>query len=93
MPPRARAPQTEEPPADWTPTQAVPEPVINRPYEKPQKYWRYGSDGTPSIVPERRRASYWYRTNRTGSAQQSLLLDEEADDLPLVNRLRDDVER
>src|SRR5262249_37365534 len=93
MPPRVRAPQVEEPPGDWTPTQAVPEPVINRAYEKPQKYWRYGKDGTPSIVPERRRASYWYRTNRTGSAQQSLLLDEEADDLPLVNRLRDDVER
>src|SRR5262245_45517648 len=93
MPPHRRPVQMEEPPADWTPSQAVPEPVINRPYEKPQKYWRYNKDGSPTVVPERRRASYWYQTKRTGSAQQTLFMEEEADDLPLVNRLRDDVER
>ena len=93
MPPRRRPPRTEEPPADWKPTQAVPEPVINRPYEKPEKHWRYSKDGVPSIVPGRRRATYWYKTRRTGSAQQELLAEEESDDLPLVNRLREDVER
>jgi len=93
LPPRRRPPQVEEPPADWTPTQAVPDPVINKPYEEPKQHWRYGKDGVPSIVAERRRASYWYKTNRTGAAQQDLLAEEESDDLPLVNRLREDVRR
>ena len=40
----------------------------------------------------RRPASYWYKTERTGSAQLTLLLaEEERDDLPLVNLLREDV--
>jgi hypothetical protein len=30
-----RPPQDLELPADWTPTQAVDEPVINKPYEEP----------------------------------------------------------
>src|SRR5690349_6857617 len=90
---RVRLPQTDEPPADWTPTQAVPDPILNRPFEKPQRYWRYSKDGTPIIITDRRPATYWYKTNRTGSAQQSLFSEEEADDLPLVNRLREDVER
>jgi len=94
VPPRRPPPPgTEEPPADWTPTQAVPDPVINKPYDEPKQHWRYGKDGVPSVVGERRRASYWYKTNRTGAAQQDLLADEESDDLPLVNRLRDDVKR
>jgi len=92
-PRRPPPPRIEEPPADWTPTQAVPDPVINKPYEEPERHWRYGKDGVPSIVAERRRASYWYKNNRTGAAQQDLLADEESDDLPLVNRLRDDVKR
>lgn len=94
MPPRRHPPpRPEEPPADWTPTQAVPEPVINRPYEEPQRHWRYGKEGIPSIVAERRPATYWFKTGRTGTAQQELLAEEEADDLPLVNRLRQDVRR
>ena len=37
MPPRRpQPPRIEEPPADWTPTQAVPDPVINKPYEEPK---------------------------------------------------------
>src|SRR5207302_1182601 len=43
--------------------------------------------------PGRRPASYWFKTERTGSAQMSLLAEEERDDLPLVNALRDDVRR
>ncbi len=95
MPPRRRPPplRTEEPPTDWTPTQAVPDPVINKPYEEPRRHWHYSKYGVPSIVGERRRASYWYKTGRTGAAQQDLLAEEESDDLPLVNRLRDDVKR
>lgn len=92
-PRRGAMPSREEPPQDWAPTQAVPDPVINKPYDEPHQHWRYGSDGVPSIVGERRRASYWYKTDRTGAAQQDLLADEESDDLPLVNRLREDVKR
>ena len=39
-------------------------------------------------------ASYWYKTERTGSAQLSSgLAEEERDDLPLVNALREDVRK
>ncbi len=41
----------------------------------------------------RRPASYWYKTRRTGLAQLALLVEEERDDLPLVNLLREDVKR
>jgi type III restriction enzyme len=47
-------------------------------------------------VLDRRSAGYWYKSDRTGSAivQQDLLFAEEMhDDLPLVNRLRDDLRR
>jgi type III restriction enzyme len=44
-------------------------------------------------MPGRRPASYWYKTQRTGSAQRELFAEEERDDLPLVNALRDDVRR
>jgi type III restriction enzyme len=86
-------PQTEAPPPDWAPTQAVPDPILNTPYDEPTRHWLYGKDGRPSENPGRRRASYFYKTKKTGSAQQSLLAEEESDDLPLVNRLRADVKR
>jgi type III restriction enzyme len=82
----------EEPPADWTPTQAVPAPIINNPYDEPRKHWVYVA-GVPTLNDGRRRATYWFKTKRTGSLQQELLAEEEADDLPLVNRLREDVKR
>src|SRR5690242_14665018 len=43
--------------------------------------------------PGRRPASYWYRTEKTGSAQARLFAEEERDDLPLVNLLREDIKR
>ena len=36
---------------------------------------------------------YWYKTERTGSAQMGLFAEEERDDLPFVNKLREDVRR
>jgi len=81
-----------EPPADWTPTQAVDEPVINNPYDEPGQHWIY-KDGVPLLMPGRRRASYWFKTKKTGSGQQELFAEEESDDLPLVNLLRRDVKR
>ena len=47
----------------------------------------------PVKEPGRRDAGYWFKTERAGSVQRSLLTEEEQDDLPLVNELRDDVRR
>lgn len=76
------------------PVQPVDRPIICDPYDEPQDHWIYDKDtGAASRAGHRRPASYWYKTERTGSAQMSLLAEEERDDLPLVNLLRDDVRR
>lgn len=76
------------------PVQPVEKPIICNPYEEPQDHWIYDKDtGAASRAGMRRPASYWYKTERTGSAQMSLLAEEERDDLPLVNLLREDVRR
>lgn len=83
---------SEQPPKDWKPTQAVPDPIINNPYEEPKQHWLY-RDGAPEQFGERRRAQYYFKEKRVGSAQQELFREENAEDLPLVNALRDDVRR
>ncbi len=76
------------------PIQPVADPILCSPYEEPDRHWLYNTrTGIPSKVQARREASYWYKSERTGSAQMSLLAEEERDDLPLVNALRDDVRR
>ncbi len=76
------------------PIQPVNKPILCSPYEEPTEHWVYDrATGEPSRVPGRRPASYWYKTQRTGSAQGELFAEEERDDLPLVNALRDDVRR
>ena len=76
------------------PIQPVDDPILCSPYEEPDQHWLYDTrTGVPSKNPGRRPASYWYKSERTGSAQMSLLAEEERDDLPLVNALRDDVRR
>ena len=89
-------PKAEVLPKDWQPTQAVPEPIINSPYYEPQKHWLY-KDGVPEIQEWRRPASYWFKVKRLGRQEQDLLSEiereENRDDLPLVNALRDDVRR
>ena len=87
-----RPPRTQEPPASWQPTQAVPEPILNSPYAKPGRHWIY-SGGVPDIANDRRPASYYYTSKKVGAGQQDLLAEEERDGLELVNRLRRDVER
>ncbi len=75
------------------PIQPVEQPILCNPYEEPNKHWIYDTlTGEASQFPERRRAGYWYKTVRTGS-QQLELFQEDWDDLPLVNALRDDVKR
>ena len=81
-------------PGDQIPVQPVEDPILCSPYAEPHVHWFYDtSTGIPSKTPGRRPASYWYKSERTGSAQMSLLAEEERDDLPLVNALRADVKR
>ena len=76
------------------PVQPVENPILCSPYAEPEQHWLYDrKTGIPTKTPGRRPASYWFKTERTGSAQMSLLAEEERDDLPLVNALRDDVRK
>ena len=76
------------------PIQPVDKPVICSPYEEPHDHWIYDTaTGAASRAGFRRPASYWYKTEKTGSSQQLLFAEEERDDLPLVNLLRQDVKR
>src|SRR5262245_54248000 len=76
------------------PIQAVENPILCPPYDEPADHWLYDTaTGQASRAGKRRPASYWYKTARTGSAQKELFAEEERDDLPLVNLLRDDVRR
>ena len=52
-----------------------------------------GVYGVPSKMDGRRPASYWFKEKRTGTAQADLFAEEQRDDLPLVNALREDVKR
>jgi type III restriction enzyme len=81
-------------PEESIPIQPVENPILCSPYKEPDQHWLYDTrTGIPSKMPRRRPASYWFKTERTGSAQMSLLAEEERDDLPLVNALREDVKR
>ncbi len=74
------------------PIRPVENPILCLPYDEPDQHWLYDTGtGLPQKMPHRREASYWYRTERTGSSQRQLLAEEERDDLPLVNALRADV--
>src|SRR5579885_2969160 len=78
------------------PVQPVERPILCSPYEEPRDHWIYDKEtGAASRAGTRRPASYWYKTERTGSAQLTLtgLAEEERDDLPLVNALREDVRK
>ncbi len=78
------------------PIQPVDKPILCSPYVEPDLHWVYDlATGIPTRTPGRRPASYWYKTERTGHAQQQLafMAEEDRDDLPLVNALRDDVRR
>ena len=81
-------------PEEQIAVQPVKDPILCSPYEEPELHWLYDTrTGIPSKNPGRRPASYWYKSERTGSTQLSLLAEEERDDLPLVNALRADVKR
>ena len=87
----ARAPPSEQ---QHIPVQPVDRPILCSPYDEPHHHWKYDTDtGAARPEPGRRPAAYWYKTERTGSAQMTLFAQEQQDDLPLVNLLREDVRR
>ena len=78
------------------PIQPVERPILCSPYEEPSAHWVYDTETGEAIQRAgRREAGYWYKTQRTGTEQLQMrfVQEEERDDLPLVNRLRDDVRR
>ena len=78
------------------PLQPVENPILCSPYTEPGEHWLYDMrTGVPAKTPGRRPAGYWFKSERAGSAQAqlSLIAEEERDDLPLVNALRNDVRR
>ena len=87
-----KKPQQQEAPPDWKPTQAVPDPILNGPYEEPKQHWLY-TNGIPQIAEGRREAGYYFTTKKVAAGQGDLLAEEQFDRLELVNRLRKDVAR
>ncbi len=91
----AKKPAATPIPDNWTPTQAVDNPILNRPYTEPASHWLYrrsGSSALPIKMGGRRPASYYFQTKKV-QAQESLYAEEERDELDLVNNLRKDVGR
>jgi hypothetical protein len=57
----------------YLPMQPVNKPILCNPYEEPTEHWVYDrATGEPSRMSPRRPASYWYKTQRTGSVQGEL---------------------
>lgn len=83
-----KIPRLIAPRQDVLPVEPVEQPILCNPYEEPRSHRVYDKERGWSVIGERRPASYWYKTERTGSAQLSLLAEEQRDDLPLVNELR-----
>lgn len=76
------------------PVQPVEEPILCGPYEEPKDHWVYDRNtGEAKHGYRRRPAGYWYKTEKVGSRQMRLFMEEERDDLVLVNLLREDVGR
>jgi type III restriction enzyme len=69
---------------------------LSSPYEEPDAHWVYDTaTGEAHEAPGRRKASYWYKSERvmTQQLQLGFVAEEESETLPLVNALREDVKR
>ena len=80
------------------PLQPVEKPVICSAYVEPDYFWFYDKEtGQATKTKGRRPAGYWYKTEQFGTKEQTLFSDldpeENFDDLPLINLLREDVRR
>ena len=87
---RATLPQGEQ-----MPMQPVDQPILCSPYEEPSDYWLYDPEtGEADPAPGRRPAGHWFRNETTSQTQQRRLFAEENwEELPYVNSLREDVKR
>lgn len=84
----------EAPQSQDIPIQPVERPILCNPYEEPTDHWKYDNvTGEPSHGGMRRPAGYWYKTEAATVATKRLFAEEQRDDLPLVNALREDVQR
>jgi len=91
--PRARSGSAAD---DQLPIQPVEKPILCGPYDEPTAHWVYEREtGEARKLEGRRRAGYWFKSNRVSGSQLALptLEEEQFDELPLVNRLREDVKR
>ena len=79
------------------PIQPVERPILCSPYVEPHEHWVYNTEnGAASRQPGRRPASYWFKTLRTNKRTTLTLpgmSEEQREDLPYVNALREDVRR
>jgi type III restriction enzyme len=79
--------------SDPTPVQPAANPLLCRSYDEPTEHWFHDKENPPKPIPGGRPASYFFKTERTGSTQRELFAEENREDLRLVNLLRDDVRR
>ena len=86
---------TTLPQGEQIPMQPVDKPILCSPYEEPSEYWLYDpGTGEASRSPGRRPAGHWFRNEPMQQTQQRRLFAEENwEELPHVNSLRDDVKR
>lgn len=79
------------------PIQPVDRPILCNPYEEPTAHWVYDHEnGAATQMDGRRPASFWYRyeeSSTRSSYQRALFAEQERDELPMVNALREDVKR
>lgn len=78
------------------PIQPVEKPILCSPYAVPIEHWVYDLDsGSARRQADRRPASYWYKTQRVATQQLALagFAEEIREELPLVNALRQDIDR
>jgi type III restriction enzyme len=74
----------------------VEEPIINSPFAEPKAHWAYDKSGKANKIPGRRKAAYFWTSQRVTTGQTDLEGiggDFGSEPLPLVNALREDVKR
>lgn len=93
-----RAKTTDAPELDLPVQAAVEQPIINSPFQEPKFWWNYDKSGKAIKTEGRRKASYFWTTQKVMSGQKQLSLegmesDYGSEELGLVNDLREDVRR
>jgi type III restriction enzyme len=48
----------------------VESPIVNSPYDEPQRYWKIHEDRPADLLEGRRKPIYWYRPSRTTTSAQ-----------------------